>query len=221
MNGYEITTVETAPLGHPFMPRELERQCRAVIGAVAWPGKRPGFGLILAVTGGRSGVPYGLYLLDEAEDGDLLKLVLKCDVLDSKYAPERWIGDNRKAAAQQAMWRVAEAKQSQNGESARAFTYVCCTALVEDDGLYQYAVPMLGTLLREEDRQLFIKDSGVREYLQQINKDDLPILQRGDFPAIEALAYAAQAAEECRKSDEWSRKQPREHNERPRSAMAF
>jgi len=221
MNGYEITTVETAPLGHPFTPRELEQQCRAIIGAVAWPGKRPGFGLVLAVTGGRDGQPYGFYLLDEAEDGDLLKLVLKCDGLDSRYAPERWIGDNRKTAAQQAMGRVAEAKQPKSGESVRALTYVCSTALVEDDGPYQYAVPMLKTLLREEDRQLFIKDSRVREYLRQIDEADLPSLQRGDFPAIEALAYAAQAAEECRKSDEWSRKQPREHIERPRSPMAF
>ncbi|MBM3302184.1 MAG: hypothetical protein FJY85_19815 [Deltaproteobacteria bacterium] len=41
----EQPTIETAPLGYTFTDQELAAQCRVVVGGIAWPGKRPGYGV--------------------------------------------------------------------------------------------------------------------------------------------------------------------------------
>jgi len=217
----ESMSIAAAPLGHPFTAGQLRRQCRATIGAVAWPGKNPGFGLVLAVTGGRDGLPYEFHLLDEVENEDLLRLVQKCDALDARYVPEQWIGDNQKKAAQQAVWRVAETKQPRSGGDGQGVRVLSVgrNALVDDDSLYEYAVPVLKTMLDEAERRLFLKGSRVRDYLAQINAADLPFLQHGDYPAIEALAYVTLAADDWARADEDLRRQPRWRSDPPPSAM--
>jgi hypothetical protein len=41
--------IESADLGHPFTARELRSQCQVLIGGIAWPGKRPGFAVVVAL----------------------------------------------------------------------------------------------------------------------------------------------------------------------------
>jgi hypothetical protein len=48
----------------------------------------------------------------------------------------------------------------------------------------------LKRLLDRERRQLFLKDRRIVSYLNQIKPDELPLLKVGDYPAIEALAWA-------------------------------
>jgi len=188
-------TVETAELGHVFTALELQEQCRAIVGGVAWPGKCEGFALILSVTGERKG-PYGVYLLAEVESPDLAELIRQCDVLDGRYVPHWWVGDGQKPVAAKIMGEVVRAKVpvGVDSELVRGFRSLRRNFLLDDDGLYEYAIPMLKSLLLPEGRQLWLKGSRVCDYMSQIKAEELPFLRRGDYPAIEALIYAVREA---------------------------
>jgi hypothetical protein len=218
----EIPTIKTAPLGHLFTTEEVKRQCRTTIGAVAWPGKCPGFAVVLAVTGSKKEPPYEIHLLDEAESGDLKELIHKCNALDLRYTPERWIGDNQKKAAEKIIAELVATRQPRNEyeEPPRVFSGVYCSSLMDmDDTFYAYVMPTLRSALCDGNRKLFLKTSKVLDYLGQIKEQELPFLKRGDFPAVEALAYAAQEALDWIESDQ----QPRmkHYDPRPNDPMAF
>jgi hypothetical protein len=222
-NADEGPTIATAPLGHPFTAEELKNQCRTTIGAVAWPGKRPGFALVLAVTGGKKYVPYEIHVLAEAESGDLAELIRKCDVLDAQYAPERWIGDDRKQAAEKLIEELVASRRPKNDdeEPPRVFSGVSRNSLVDmGNGLYEYAMPMLKSMLREGNRKLFLKTSKARDHMGEIKEEELPFMERGDCPAVEALAFAAKEALAWIERD----KQPphrEKYSLRPLDPMAF
>lgn len=55
--------------------------------------------------------------------------------------------------------------------------------------LYPYILAEIRRLLASDHRQLFLKDSKVRGYLSEIGGSEIAELERGSFPAIEALAF--------------------------------
>ena len=167
-------------------PKHILGRCESICGAVAWPGKRPGF----AVVGGTSGVRrFGgreIYLLDEYESMDTRELVRKCGVLDFMYWPKMWIGDYRNDAADRFINKMNE----EFGRRDRQF-YLTFTAMLEMERLYQYILPEIKQLRNKDCRQLFLRDSKILNYLSAIQPDEIPELELGDYPAIEAIAFAA------------------------------
>ena len=71
--------------------------------------------------------------------------------------------------------------------------------------LYSYILDELKRLLDKDRRQLFLKDSKLHGYMFQPQASDLASIEFGDFPAIEALAFAVLELEQSR-----NRKQPRQ-----------
>jgi hypothetical protein len=218
----ETPTIKTAPLGHPCTPDDVKSHCRTTIGAVAWPGKFPGFAVVLAVTGSKKEPPYEILLLDEAESGDLAELIHKCNALDLRYTPERWIGDNQKKAAEKIIAKLVATRQPRNEyeEPPRVFSGVYPNSVVGlNDELYAYAMPILKSRLHEDNRQLFLKTSKVLDYMGQIKEQEIPFMKRGDYPAIEALAYAAQEALDWIESDQQPRR--KHYDPRPSDPLAW
>ena len=86
-------------LGHTLSQSALQFQCKSVFGGVAFPDKRPGFAVIVAMGIEKRGDNHDFALLDEFESVSTREIIRQCGVLDCKYAPAMWIGDRRNGAA--------------------------------------------------------------------------------------------------------------------------
>jgi len=178
----EPVTIETAALGHPFTERELESQCRAVVGGIAWPGKRPGYGVILA-RDVRDFWPGGhLILLDEVDSWDLGDLIRRCAALAVKYKPKFWVGDQQNAGA-------ARFLMEHRGEGQASAFYVHHSAVLDMPRMYPYILATIKGLLQEDTRRLFLKGSKILADLGAIVPEEIPFIEPGEYPAIEALGY--------------------------------
>ncbi len=208
--------IKTAPLGHEFSYRQLARLSNAIWGACSWPGQREGFCCVLAMDKEEHFDSYDIVVLDEYQSFDTRDLVRQCGALDARYQPDRWVGDTTDDAAS----RFIHQMNSEANEARRHF-YVSSSLLLEMESLYAYLLAELRGLLDPERRMLFLKTSKALDYLAQIEPDEIHTLEKGAYPAIEALAiavcemqrYGSQLARRKR-PDRWDRKP------QPRSAMA-
>lgn len=212
--------IRTAELGHTFTRLELKNECRAICGGVAWPGKHPGFAVVLGMGDDRHFDGYDVYLLDEFESIDTRELVRQCGVLDLKYEPDTWIGDNRNDAADNFIWEMNSERDNPDDSQIdlRSFS-VCPTQILEMAYPYQYILPELKRMLDKEHRQLFLKDSKTVDSLAAIEPQELSALELGEFPAVEALAFAALEMRYYASGGHDRRTRYREHRESVRTAM--
>lgn len=200
MNEIDLRTTE---LGKTFNYRELRSHCKAVWASVSWPGKRPGFAVVVGMAHKRHLDSYDIFLLDEYESFDMRQLVRQCGALDLKYfitfhslcqpdASDKWIGDSKNDAA-------AKFIEEMNAEGERAnrkdfTTYrepfrLNSTMMLEMENPYSFILPQIKDLVNAEHRQLFLKDSKVVNYLARVEEAEIAELQLGEYPAIEALAF--------------------------------
>ena len=82
---------------------------------------------------------------------------------------------------------------------------------------YQYILPELKRMLDKGRRQLFLKSSKTVDSLEAIEPQEISALEIGEFPAVEALAFAAF---EIRKYRARRRKSNR-RDKRPQSPMVM
>ena len=62
-------TLKTAELGQAFTNAQIQNQCMALFGGVAWPGRRPGFAVVLALAAEPHFDGHDMILLDEPCSG--------------------------------------------------------------------------------------------------------------------------------------------------------
>ena len=165
--------------------RLLKYRYQQIYGAVAWPGKNPGFAVVVGKSHESHFNNYDVYLIEEFEHFDTRQLVRKCCVMDYNYKPDRWIGDNKSEAGD----RFIRKMNSELGPSRRKFG-LTKTRLLDMDYPYTLICPELKALLDENRRQLFLKDSKVTEYLMLIEPSEISVMKQGEYPAIEALGFA-------------------------------
>jgi hypothetical protein len=172
-----------------------------IYGGVAWPGKRPGFALVVGMDRKRHFDSHDIYLLDEYESFDIRKLVRQCVALDRKYfisytgysrtdSPGRWIGQSKNDAAYRLLQEVNDEFSRDSRDDIDDLTYyfsIDPTPLYEMENLYPYILAEIKELLDPERRQLFLKESKVANYLSGINPEEVVDMQLGDYPAVEAL----------------------------------
>ena len=211
--------IKTAKLGHTFTLEELTDQCKAVFAGVAWPGKRSGFTVVLGMGLEKVCGRYSIYLLDEFETMHLRKLVRHCGALDFKYRPSRWVGNSLNASADLFIREMNEESQDRSrlpNEDGRHF-YVSSTSIMEMEHPYPYLLDTIQNLLDENCRQLHLKDSRILNYLHGIEESEIAGLELGEYPAIEALAFAAIELREYGIAIDRPRPRP---SRRPRSPWA-
>ncbi len=205
-------TAKDLPLGHPWSKADLKKHFQALCGGVAWPGERPGFAVIVGLGREKHFDSYDTYLLDEYEAVDTRELVRQLGVLDSRYEPVRWIGDPRNDAADRFLQELnAERRNAASGSGPTfpgrsprpRYVVPIHSPLLDMKKPYRYILPDLKRLLDADRRQLFLKTSRVKDYLTGIRPDDVPTLEFGAYPAIEALALVVTAVrQEAGRSDE-------------------
>ncbi len=169
-------------LGHTLTSWQSEFQCTSIFGGVSVPGKNPGFVVVIAMVNEERFGNHDICLLDECESFDLRQLIQKCLEFDLKYAPRMWIGDHKHDAADRFITEMNTAGKHQFSLTS--------TAMLRMENLYSYIIPQIKDLLREERRQLYLKNSKIINYLSGIQESEIAELELGDLPAIEALAFA-------------------------------
>jgi len=186
-----IEDIKTTPLNHPHTDVELRNQAKIIYGGVSWPAKRPGFAVIVAMLYEKHFDSHDIYLLEEFESFNTRELVRQCGAMDARYKPSLWIGDNRNEAAGSFLNEMADELQAPATPAiARRSFYVCPTMMLEMNQLYAYILPHLRNQLEPGRKLLFLKSSKLVDYLADIEEKEIADLQFGDFPAIEALAFA-------------------------------
>ena len=160
---------------------------RYIYGGVAWPGKRAGFAVVVLMDSKKHFDGHDVCLIAEHETTSTRELVRQIAVLDDKFMPDRWIGDNRNDAADKFI-KELEADVGRNRRRSKLmFVH---TSMLEMEYFYRYTLDEIKRLLDKDRRMLFLKDSIIPNYLSDIERDVISDLKHGDYPAIEALAYA-------------------------------
>jgi len=179
--------IKTADLGDTISHLELINQCKAIWGGVSWPGKRPGYAVVIGM--GQephfdSYDTYDTYVMDEFECDRLPTLIRQCGVLDKKWCPDCWIGPPENDAAD----LLIQETKDRFSEGSFSLTP---TILTEMDSLYPYIVGKLDELTHPERKRLWLKGAQAGSYLSSLDEAEESIaeLGLGDYPALEALAF--------------------------------
>jgi len=176
---------ETVKLVQESDGENLKLRYKQIYGGVGIPGKRPGFAVVVGMSHEMHFDNHDIHLLDEFESADTREIIKQCGVLDYKYRPAIWVGDSFNDAAD----RFVKEMNKDFESSQRSFT-LNSTQILDMKQPYSYILPKLKWLLDKDRRQLFLGQSKVVDYLAIIEPSQIPEMEFGDFPAIEALAFA-------------------------------
>ena len=186
-----IIDIKTAELGQGFTIEEYKSQCKAIYGGVSWPGKRPGFAVVLGLSHDKHFDNYDIYLLDEFEHIDMWELVKQCGVFIEKYQPTTWLGEKLNDAADRFIQDLnIKLRRPEVSNQKQLYFSVCSTSILDMKNPYPYILSEIKRLMDQDRRQLVIKNSKVKNYLSDIEPSEVIDLQLGDYPAVEALAFA-------------------------------
>ena len=179
-------------LGHAFRPAERKENFRLIYGGVSWPGKNPGFAVVVGMGKKRHLNSYDIFLLEEYESFDIRELVRQCGVLNFKYRPSLFFGDWKNDAAGHFIDELNEdnrQKRERDSTIPRRQFELSYTPMLEMERLYQLILPQIKELCRL--KQLIIKEGKIANCLRSIQENEISELELGNHPSIEALAFAA------------------------------
>ncbi len=192
------------PIGTSFNGGDMLDSVHAVWGGVAWPAERKGYAVIIAATRELHMGGHDIYLLDEFETNDTRELVRQCAALSDKhwlnFAPNRrrgrmgrWIGDKRNEPGSKFIQEMNEDFRKFHKPDTpeyRPELRLYPTTICEMDNLYSFMLPRVKELINPNRRRLFLKQSDILGYLNELDGDEIAELKLGAYPAIEALAFA-------------------------------
>lgn len=163
-------------------------------GAIAWPGKDQGFGLIIRVVQDVTRYDPTLrkyHILAECESWDIKELLLKCLDLHRQHQPERWTTCRADPAADEFTQEIRN-----KYPDAYSFQHYPALFAIEHPGESPYSllIPKIKELVVEGKKRLYLNGSKVESL--PIRDDETATLALGTYPAIEALGFAIVEAEE-------------------------
>lgn len=164
-----------------FDPTENNKY-KKIYGAMALPGKGKGFAVIV---GRERHAAERVVLLDEVEAGDIRKLVRDCGAYDYFYSPDVWYGDTDNPTL---MSFIREMNKDTEAPGDKPFVLRRTKLLDKKNDLFSYILPMLRNLI--ERGHFILKDGMTKTFLSQPQEADLSTIELGDYPSIEALAFA-------------------------------
>lgn len=184
--------------GHYFRNRNTGQEYATIVGAIGWPGRRPGYGLILGVSREKQHKRPTFECLAEVEAKSPLKLLNACagmrdrwgfhespDILRSWYAePEKFLS----------IWAGFNAKLSKNAPGLGL--YPCPPLDIERFDAFSIYLSQVLTCLepnREGRKRLVIRSCSIlRNQLQAVPQpgESKGKLTADDFPAVAAAGFA-------------------------------
>lgn len=202
----QFNDLKEAELGYvPENRWDVNRASRAVFGGVSWPGKRPGFAVVVAMDKHRRFESYDVCLLAEYESPSVRNLVRQAGgVLDYTYEPTRWIGDWKNDAADKFIREMNSERTKQETKFSPTWT-----PMLEMENPYPFMLDELKRLMDEKRRMLFLKDSQILNSLRIGPDEDISSFKIGEYPAIEALCFAVFSMKDSIHAKQTKRKLPK------------
>ena len=131
-----------------------------------------------------------LYVVTEYESLDMRELALHCMVLDQSFPPGKWVGDSERT-------EVVQLLSELHRDGGKSFQInPLWPWLLESTSPYQAMLPKIRMPLKQDRKKLFLRGSTVQNSLNEINDHEISEMKFGQFPAIEALAFAVMGANE-------------------------
>ena len=171
----------------------------AVMGGVAYPGRRPGFAVVAGLCHPKAKDDCEIHVLDEVESPDLGELLRACHALGGKWrlpdtrpdVPFRWIGNGKHVGAQEIIWRLNREPENEYNQLDVEYT-----AILDDPTPYLTMFALLSDLTHPERKRLYLHGSKVAHGMNEIPADELAETKLGEYPSIEALAFVVHALRE-------------------------
>ena len=170
LNRVYFDQIKELPLGATYDHLGMTPDRRYIYGGVAWPGKRAGFAVVVLMDSKKHFDGHDVCLIAEHETASTRELVRQIAVLDDKYMPDRWVGDNRNDAADKFIKELGANVGRDKRRSRLMFVH---TSMLEMEYFYRYALDEIKRLLDKDRRMLFLKDSIIPDYLSDIEKDSI------------------------------------------------
>lgn len=190
----DIAKARTTPLGYGWDPMDLEETYSFTFGAIAWPGKDQGFGLVIGVIQDRRRHDRREYhILAECESWNTRNLLLKCLDLQRRYRPERWTTSRADAAADEFTHEIRN--KYPDAYNLRHSPALFATEHPGENP-YSFLIPKIEEFVAKDNKWLYLKDSKIAALLPTIRPDEIATLASGTYPAIEALGFSIIEARE-------------------------
>ncbi len=169
--------------GHTFY-KDAERRYSRIIGAIAWPGAKPGF--IVAVgedyfASDAQGNVRHLRILGEVEEVEPERSFKKCVDFRERYQIERFLADTENESMLNLLYHFNKGLDG-------AHALVLHGASFPSD--FPYHVSLIKSCVRPQNKTLHFGESSLlRDYLLEINVDDASGGKAGEYPAITAVGF--------------------------------
>jgi len=183
------------PIGEYLNPVQLRNLYPAIVGGISWPSNERGYAVVLGVGRDTLNAPWVAYVIAEAEEADITDLIRHCCLLDLQFAPDRWIANWENDAAFLTMGEVNKQYADEHGSAWRGLK-ASKPLILEHKRPYEYIMPKILDRLKVGQERLVLKNSLAYQRLFQLDDLDKPDVKRlpemkwGDYPHIEALAFA-------------------------------
>jgi hypothetical protein len=200
--------VRDRPIGHVWERAELRQYFEAIAGGVAYPGKRPGFGVIAGLRPIRGEGQYEIHILDEVESADLGELLRLCRGLIPKYQTGEefcWYGNWKNTAAETLIHEL-NSREKDHAADLR----ILSSPILDMETPYSFMVARLRQYTTEGEKSLFLRGSQTATHLTDIQPEEIFELPLGSFPAVEALAFVVEGLRAEADSIFWDRQHPPE-----------
>lgn len=121
MNEKPSLTVQNPDLGDLGFDRyyrhnESGAEYRVIVRGLAWPGIKPGFGVVLAedLAEDPDLGAHHIHVMAEAEKEDLDDLLMRCVELKGRFAPHEWYGDPHNTMMWQLLCQFNDEREERN-----------------------------------------------------------------------------------------------------------
>lgn len=204
------------PFDHAWTPETLQDTFAAVMGGVAYPGRRPGFAVVAGLCHPKAEGDCEIHVLAETESLDLGELLRACHALGAKWRlpdtrlpatrrPEsfRWIGNGKHVGAQEIIWRL-------NREPGNEYNRldVEYTTILDDPTPYLTMFSLLSDLTHPDRKRLYLHGSKAAHAMNEVPRDEVAETKLGEYPSIEAMAFVVvglrEQAEHIIHAREWA-----------------
>jgi hypothetical protein len=172
-------------------PESKREYGRAAAGLV-WPGKNPGYAVIVGedeMKDTASQVRH-YHILAEIEDAGLEAFIVRCHEQAGLFSVTDWYGDSSDRVAGEFLstYNADLYKRRQQG------FYISRAPLLNEPSCFEYGVQTIYKHTKAGKKTLHIGDkSKLPGYLLELRPEEIKTARAGDYPAIAALGYALAA----------------------------
>jgi len=170
------------------MDEKERQQYSRIVGGLAWPGKRSGFALIVGEHfKGHPAYSTPIYrILSEMEADNIPSLLDQVADAHAFFKAETWLADTEYGAGR----RLTRELNEELEKNRKPEIELVKAPFVSSPTGFVYLFSTIKKILDPEHKRLFLGEgSRLSTYLLEPHSGQIGDIQKGEYPAIEALGY--------------------------------